>query len=166
MPALSLGSICIVNDERCNKSICTHESSNFRAISGLLSWQHLVYQGKKIRMWDGTCSHFNLILTCLICGLFMTGQFPGNLLLLLFFDSTRSSLQFTGFLWLPSGMWDLSSQIRDQTCIPCIGGQIPSHWTTREVPQGIYLNNMSEEFYCLLSVRGSLPYFRWSCLAV
>ena len=97
--------------------------------------------------------------------LFMTGQFPGNLLLLLFFDSTRSSLQFTGFLWLPSGVWDLSSQIRDQACIPCIGGQILSHWTTREVPQGIYHNNMSEEFYCLLSVCGSLPYFRWSCLA-
>ena len=27
-----------------------------------------------------------------------------------------------------------SSQIRDQTCVPCIGSQILNHWTTRKVP--------------------------------
>ena len=32
------------------------------------------------------------------------------------------------------GMWDLSSPIRDQTHVPCIGRQILNHWTTREVP--------------------------------
>ena len=30
-------------------------------------------------------------------------------------------------------MWDLSSQIRDQTCIPCIGRQSLNHWTTRDI---------------------------------
>ena len=32
------------------------------------------------------------------------------------------------------GMWDLSSQTRDQTCIPCIARQILNHRPTREVP--------------------------------
>ena len=27
-----------------------------------------------------------------------------------------------------------SSWTRDQTYVPCIGRQIPNHWTTREVP--------------------------------
>ena len=30
-------------------------------------------------------------------------------------------------------MWDLSSPTKDQTCVPCIGRRILSHWTTREV---------------------------------
>ena len=33
-------------------------------------------------------------------------------------------------------MWDLGSGIRDQIRIPCLGGQILNHWTTREVPRG------------------------------
>ena len=32
------------------------------------------------------------------------------------------------------GMWDLSSPIRDQACIPCIASRLLNHWTTREVP--------------------------------
>ena len=32
------------------------------------------------------------------------------------------------------GMWNLSSQTRDWTCVPCIARWILSHWTTREVP--------------------------------
>ena len=31
------------------------------------------------------------------------------------------------------GMWDPSSQTRHQTHVPCIGRQMPNHWTTREV---------------------------------
>ena len=30
-----------------------------------------------------------------------------------------------------------SSQSRDRTHVPCIGRQIPNHWTTRKVPQSI-----------------------------
>ena len=29
--------------------------------------------------------------------------------------------------------WDLRSQIRDQTCVPCTGRWILNHWTTREI---------------------------------
>jgi len=35
---------------------------------------------------------------------------------------------------LSHSMWDLSSPVRDQTHIPCIGRQILNHWTTKEVP--------------------------------
>ena len=38
-------------------------------------------------------------------------------------------------------MWDLSSPTRDQTHIPCIGGQIINHWTTREAPASLSLMN-------------------------
>ena len=34
---------------------------------------------------------------------------------------------------LPCGIWDLSSQTRDRTRVPCIGRQILNHCTTREV---------------------------------
>ena len=34
--------------------------------------------------------------------------------------------------WL-QGMWDLSSQIRGQTCTPCIGMPSLNHWTTRDI---------------------------------
>ena len=47
-----------------------------------------------------------------------------------FFGCTGSLLQHDVF----SIMWDLSSPTRDQTCVSCIGRQIPDHWTTREVP--------------------------------
>ena len=43
---------------------------------------------------------------------------------------------------LPSahGMWDFSSQTRDQTCTPCIGkNKSLNHWTARERPYcGLY----------------------------
>ena len=32
---------------------------------------------------------------------------------------------------LPDGVWDLSSLTRDQTHVPCIGGQILNHWITQ-----------------------------------
>ena len=47
-----------------------------------------------------------------------------------FFGCTGSLLQHAVF----SSMWDLSSPTRDQTCVSCIGRQIPDHWTTRDVP--------------------------------
>ena len=31
-------------------------------------------------------------------------------------------------------MWDISFLTRDRTHVPCIGRQIPNHWTTKEVP--------------------------------
>ena len=31
------------------------------------------------------------------------------------------------YILLPCGMWDLSSQTRDQTCVPRIGRQILNH---------------------------------------
>ena len=38
--------------------------------------------------------------------------------------------------WLLHSIWDLSSQIRDRTCVPYIVRQIFNHGTTREVPDG------------------------------
>ena len=38
-------------------------------------------------------------------------------------------------------MWYLSSQTRDRISIPCIGRQVPNHWTTREFPaHGCFFN--------------------------
>ena len=37
-----------------------------------------------------------------------------------------------GMAW--HGMWDPSSPTRDWTCVPCVGRQTLTHWTTREVP--------------------------------
>ena len=42
------------------------------------------------------------------------------------------------FKFWPQVLWDLSSQIRDQTHTPCIGRQSLNHWTAREVPVSIY----------------------------
>ena len=36
-------------------------------------------------------------------------------------------------LTIPHSIWDPSSSTRDQTCVPCIGGQGLNHWTAREV---------------------------------
>ena len=33
------------------------------------------------------------------------------------------------------GKWDLISLTRDRTHVPCIGRQIPNHWTIKEVPR-------------------------------
>ena len=38
-------------------------------------------------------------------------------------------------------MWDLSSLIRDQTCIPCIARQKLNYWTAREAPGRLALRN-------------------------
>ena len=35
-------------------------------------------------------------------------------------------------------MWDPRFLTRDWTCVPCIGRQIPNHWTIREVPQSVF----------------------------
>ena len=54
---------------------------------------------------------------------------------------------------LPHGMWDLSSQTRVQTCVPCLGRQILNHWTTREVPWIEFLI-WREDLFFLLSRSG------------
>ena len=43
---------------------------------------------------------------------------------------------------MPSSMWDLISQIRDQICVPCIARWILNHWTPREVPPLTFFWNM------------------------
>ena len=48
--------------------------------------------------------------------------------------------------WLPCGMWDLSSQIRDGTCVPCIGRWILNHWITREVLYCIIICTVGLQF--------------------
>ena len=60
-----------------------------------------------------------------------------------------SSLWHVGF---SSGMWDLSSPIKDRTQVPCTGRWILNHWTTREVPFVLLIcislmsnNNMEKE---------------------
>ena len=53
--------------------------------------------------------------------------------LILYIKVFVASLLCFGILALQS-MWDLSSLIRYQTFIPCVGRQSPNHWTTREVP--------------------------------
>ena len=63
-----------------------------------------------------------------------------------FFGWVESSLQHVGSLlqpegfsscgmwvYLPLGMWHLSSLTKDPTQVPCIGRQILYHWTTRQV---------------------------------
>ena len=47
----------------------------------------------------------------------------------------------------PTCIWDLSSQIRDRTHIPCIGRGILNHWTTREVALCIYFVLISSSRY-------------------
>ena len=51
-------------------------------------------------------------------------------------------------------MWDLSSLMTNQTCVPCIERWILNHWTTREVP-GILL------FLLLWSPWLGLPKLCW-----
>ena len=41
------------------------------------------------------------------------------------------------------GMWDLSTMTRDRTLVPCIGGRILNHWTTREVPCSVLISTLS-----------------------
>ena len=52
-----------------------------------------------------------------------------------FIEFVTTLLPFFDILvFQPQGIWDLSSQTRDQTCTPCVGRQSFNHWTTREVP--------------------------------
>ena len=53
-------------------------------------------------------------------------------------------------------IWDLSSQTRDQTFIPCIRRQILNHWTTREVPVETFLN---DAFFLWGVINKMLPFF-------
>ena len=46
---------------------------------------------------------------------------------------------------LPRGMWDLRSQTRDRTLVPCIWRWILNHWTTREVPLYTFSNYNSHQ---------------------
>lgn len=66
MAAAPFGTIYIVNDERCVKSVCTEIQASVP-----LSWVDLVSKGK-IRIQGETCAPFNLILVCLILGLSLT----------------------------------------------------------------------------------------------
>ena len=74
------------------------------------------------------------LLFCHVCFIFLFFF----IVYLLTFGCIRSSLQRAGSLvaarGAPRSMWDLSSQTRDETCLPCIGRWILNHWTTREVP--------------------------------
>ena len=36
--------------------------------------------------------------------------------------------------WLLQDIWDLSSRIRNQTCVPCTARQVLNHWITGETP--------------------------------
>ena len=67
--------------------------------------------------------------------------------------------------YLPHGMWDLSSLTRDQTCIPCIGRQIPHHWTTGKVPS-VDLTGLSLAFqsHNVPPSHHSLPWGMASCV--
>ena len=49
---------------------------------------------------------------------------------------------------LPWGMWDLSSLTRGGTCILCIARWIYNHWTTREVPDLIFLKRENTQIGC------------------
>ena len=51
-----------------------------------------------------------------------------------FIEFVTILLVFYVLVFLPRGMWDLSSRIRDRTRTPYIGRQSPNHWTAREVP--------------------------------
>ena len=51
--------------------------------------------------------------------------------------------------YLLQDMWDLSSLNRDRTCVSCLGRWILHHWTTKEVPECLYLLNFPPE-QCLI----------------
>ena len=59
-----------------------------------------------------------------LCGSFSLRQSMG---------SRAHRLQWLWHMGL-AALWHVeSSQIRDQTCVPCVGRQIPIHFTTREI---------------------------------
>lgn len=59
------------------------------------------------------------------------------------FIVARRLLQLLHPGWLPCGIWGLSSLIRDQTQIPCLGKQTLKLWITREVPNRSLLYEIS-----------------------
>ena len=68
-----------------------------------------------------------------------TGSSLQGLLLLRSMDSRLKGFRSCGALdSLPHSMWDLSSQIRDQTCVLSIGRQVLNHWTIQKVPCPIF----------------------------
>ena len=68
----------------------------------------------------------------------------------------------------PTTVWDLSSEIRDQIHIPCIGRWILNHWTTRKVPNSYSfispfsysLGNMG--LFCVCERICFLNFYFWS----
>ena len=54
----------------------------------------------------------------------------------------RSSVVMAHGFSCPSHMWDLSSQTRHPTCVPCIARQILNPWTTREVPLNVFVTRI------------------------
>ena len=50
----------------------------------------------------------------------------------IFHSSLRKKLKKNFFFWL-HGMWDLISQTRNQTYVPCSGNVESYHWTAKEV---------------------------------
>ena len=60
--------------------------------------------------------------------------------------ATTLSLFYVSFFW-PWGMWDLSFQIRDWICTPCMGRWSLHHWTTREVPSLLSLWEHNHTIY-------------------
>ena len=51
-----------------------------------------------------------------------------------FIDFFTTLLLFYVLFFRPRGMWDLTSQTKDQTCTLCIGRRSFNHWTARQVP--------------------------------
>ena len=71
-----------------------------------------------------------------LCWIFVAAHGP---LQLWHMDSSRHRLSsFDTWAQLSCGLWDLSSQTRDQTGVPCIGQWILNHWTTREGPRFLF----------------------------
>ena len=53
----------------------------------------------------------------------------------LLWDPMNCSLPVSSVLEISHSKWDLSSQTRDRTRVPCVGRWILNHWTTKEVPK-------------------------------
>ena len=47
--------------------------------------------------------------------------------------------------WLPLSMWDLTYPTRERTYIPCMGRQILTHWTTRDVCLSFFLKGKNHK---------------------
>lgn len=62
--------------------------------------------------------------------------------------SVVAALRLLG-LFVP-GVWDFSSPDRDQTHVPFISRQIPSHWTTKEVPISSWSELHTSDFHLRL----------------